>query len=101
MQPSIKLPIAFSVSRDNELSMIQDILTRLNHELIVVQVATGLHIDGGSTVNWGLVYHNAQSPTEAEVRAALEEAGLDLQHNAEIQPLRIWVENQPPGHAGG
>ena len=31
----------------------------------------------------------------ADVAAALKEAGLDAQHNAEIQPPRIWVNNEP------
>jgi hypothetical protein len=37
---------------------------------------------------------DGQPLTEADVAAALKEAGLDAQHNAEIQPPRIWVNNQ-------
>jgi hypothetical protein len=36
-----------------------------------------------------------QPLTDADVAAALKEAGLDAQHNAEIQPSRIWVNNDP------
>jgi len=63
--------------------------------LLVIQVATGVHVSGGSTVTWGLVYLDGQMLTEPEVHAALKKAGLDFQHNAEIQASRIWVDNQP------
>jgi hypothetical protein len=94
MQATIDLPRAFSVREDRELPLIQDLMARLNPKLLVAQVATGVHIDGGYTVNWGLVYMDGQPLTEADVAAALKEAGLDAQHNAEIQPPRIWVNNQ-------
>jgi hypothetical protein len=95
MQATIELPKAFSVRQDNELPLIQDLMTRLNPKLLVVQVATGVHVNGGSTVNWGLVYLDGQPLMDNEVQTALEEAGLDFQHNAEIQAPRFWVNNQP------
>jgi hypothetical protein len=88
MQTTIELPKAFSVRDDRELPLIQDLMARMNPKLLVTQVATGVHIEGGYTVNWGLVYLDGQPPTDADVAAALEEAGLDAQHNAEIQPSR-------------
>ena len=88
MQATIELPKAFSVREDRELPLIQDLMARLNPKLLVTQVATGVHVDGGYTVNWGLVYMDGQPPTDADVAAALKEAGLDAQHNAEIQPPR-------------
>jgi hypothetical protein len=88
MQAAIELPKAFSVRDDRELPLIQDLMTRLNPKLVVTQVATGMHVDGGYTVNWGLVCLDGQPPTEADVAAALKEAGLDAQHNAEIQEPR-------------
>jgi hypothetical protein len=94
MQATVELPIAFSVREDREIPLVQNVMTRLNPKLLVVQVATGLHIKGGYTVNWGLVYLDGQAVTDEDVRAALEEAGLDSEHNAEIQPSRIWVNNQ-------
>ena len=94
MQAAVELPRAFSVRDDRELTLIQDLMARLNPQLLVVQVATGLHVHSGGTVTWGLVYLDGQSLTDKDVEAALEEAGLDLQHNAEIQPSRIWVNNQ-------
>ena len=88
MKVSIELPKAFSVRHDGELPLIQDLVARLNPKLLVTQVATGVHVDGGYTVNWGLVYMEGQTLTDADVAAALKEAGLDAQHNAEIQPPR-------------
>ena len=95
MQATIELPAAFSVRDDRELPLIQDLMARLNPKLVVVQVATGMHVNGGSTVNWGLVHLDGQPLVDSEVKAALEKAGLDFQHNSEIQPPRIWVNNQP------
>ena len=95
MKVTIELPKAFSVRDDRELPLIQDLMARLNPKLLVAQVATGVHVDGGYTVNWGLVYMDGQPLTDADVAAALKEAGLDAQHNAEIQAPRIWVNNEP------
>ena len=95
METTIELPKAFSVRDDRELPLIRDLMARLNPKLFVAQVATGVHIDGGYTVNWGLVYMDGQPLTDADVAAALKEAGLDAQHNAEIQQPRIWVSNEP------
>ena len=95
MEATVELPKAFSVRDDRELPLVQDLMARLNPKLLVAQVATGVHVDGGYTVNWGLVYMDGQPLTDADVAAALKEAGLDAQHNAEIQPARIWVNNHP------
>ena len=93
MQATIELPKAFSVRDDGELTLVQDLLAKLNPNLLVVQVATGLHVHGGCTVNWGLIYMDGQSITDEELHAALKDAGLDFEHNAEIQSSRIWVNN--------
>jgi hypothetical protein len=95
MEATVELPKAFSMRHAGELPLIQDLMARLNPKLLVTQVATGIHIEGGYTVNWGLVYIDGQPLTDADVAAALKEAGLDAQHNAEIQPSRIWVNNEP------
>jgi hypothetical protein len=94
MKVTIELPKAFSIRHDGEIPLIQDLLARLNPNILVSLVATGMHVNGGYTVNWGLVYMEGQPLTDADVAAALEEAGLDAQHNAEIQPPRIWVNNE-------
>jgi hypothetical protein len=95
MQATVELPKAFSVRDEREISLVQHLMERLNPRLLVMQVATGVHVAGGSTLTWGLVYLDGQVLTEPEVHAALKEAGLDFQHNAEIQGSRIWVDNQP------
>ena len=56
MYASVEMPKAFSVRDDREMQLVQDLMTRLNPDLLVIQVATGVHVDGGSTVNWGLVH---------------------------------------------
>jgi hypothetical protein len=94
MKATVELPKAFSVRDDREFVLIQDLMARLSPKLFVAQVATGVHVDGGCTVNWGVVYMDGQPLTDVDVAAALKEAGLDDQHNAEIQPPRIWVNNQ-------
>ena len=94
MQATIELPKAFSVGDDCEFPLIKDLMARLNPKLLVVQVATGLHVNSGCTVNWGLVYLDGQPLTHQEVQAALQEAGLDARHNAELQPSRVWVDDQ-------
>jgi hypothetical protein len=66
----------------------------MNPKLLVAQVATGLHVNSGCTVNWGLVYLDGQMLSDEDVQTALEEAGLDSEHNAELQPSRIWINNQ-------
>jgi hypothetical protein len=96
MKATIKLPIAFSVRDDREFPLVQELVIRLNPQLLVAQVATGMHVDGGYTVNWGLVYLDGQQITDENVADALKEAGLDAQHNAEIQPPRIWVNHDIP-----
>jgi hypothetical protein len=68
MQAAIELPKAFSVRDDRELPLIQDLMARLNPKLLVIQVATGVHVDGGSTVNWGLVYLDGQPLTDEEIQ---------------------------------
>lgn len=98
MKTEVKLPKAFSVRDDREILLVRELITRMNPKLRVTQVATGIHIDGGYTVNWALVYMDGQAITDEEVEIALKEAGLDAQHNVEIQPSRIWVNNEPSGH---
>ncbi|HBO46285.1 MAG TPA: hypothetical protein DD670_20640 [Planctomycetaceae bacterium] len=88
------LPKAFAMHDDRELPLIQDLMARLNPKLLVIQVATGVHVDGGFTVNWGLVFMDGHLPTDADVATALDEAGLDAQHNAEIQATTISINNE-------
>jgi len=95
MQASIELPKAFSVRDDREFPLVQDLMARLTPTLLVVHAAMGVHVNGGPTVHWGLVYLDGQPLLKKEVRAALEDAGLDFQHNAEIRALPNWVDREP------
>jgi hypothetical protein len=85
MQAKVELPKAFSVRDEHEFYPIQHLTARLNPQLRVVQVATGVHVNGGCTVLWGVVYLEGQPPTRKEVEAALREAGFDFAHNVLVQ----------------
>jgi len=85
MQTTIRLPAAFSVRDEHEFLPFQHLLARLNPQLLVNRVATGVHVDGGGTVFWGLVYLADERPSKKAVEAALREAGFDFAHNVLIQ----------------
>ena len=89
MRVEVEVPKAFSFRDDHEIYVHQHLMARLNPRLRVEQVATGVHVDGGGTVIWGLVYLEERPPTADEVEAALEEAGFDLKHNRPIQKLDL------------
>jgi hypothetical protein len=81
MQAQVELPKAFSVRDEHEFLPIHHLMARLNPEFTVRQVATGVHVDGGGTVFWGLVYLNGEPPSKLRVENALREAGFDFAHN--------------------
>ena len=56
MLTKVQLPKAFSVRDEHEFYPMQHLMARLNPELMVKPVATGVHVDGGGTVFWGIVY---------------------------------------------
>jgi len=85
MQTAIEIPQAFSVRDEHEFYPFQHLLARLNPELRVVQIATGVHIHGGCTVFWGLVYQDGQELTKQHVEAALKRAGYNFAQNGQIQ----------------
>ena len=58
MQAKIELPKAFSVRRARVFPM-QHLMARMNPKLMVVQVATGRHVNGGCTVLWVLSMRKA------------------------------------------
>lgn len=93
MQSKVELPKAFSVRDENEFYAFQHLMSRLNHKLIVKQVATGVHVNGGCTVFWGLVYLDGQPPNKKEVEAALKEAGFDFVHNVLTQVSNVWTNH--------
>jgi len=93
MHVNVELPKAFSVRDENEFLPIQHLMARLHPQLVVKQVATGVHVDGGSTVFWGLVYLNGKPPDKKKVEAALREAGFDFAHNVLTQAAFVWTDH--------
>jgi hypothetical protein len=93
MQAKIELPKAFSVRDENEFFAFQHLTARLNPNLTVKEVATGVHVEGGCTVFWGLVYLENQPPSMKEVEAALKEAGFDFGHNVLTQAAYVWTNH--------
>ena len=63
MHSKVELPKAFSVRDEHEFVPIQHLMARLNPQFVVKQIATGVHVDGGSTVFWGLVYLKSEPPS--------------------------------------
>jgi hypothetical protein len=93
MYATIDLPKAFSVRDEHEFLPIQHLLARLNPKLMVRQIATGVHVDGGETVFWGLVYLNGGPPGKKKVVTALREAGFDFVHNVLTQVVFVWTDH--------
>jgi hypothetical protein len=91
MHAGVELPKAFSVRDEHEFLPIQHLMERLNPKLMVTQVATGVHVDGGGTVFWGLVYLNGEPPSKKKVETALREAGFDFAHNVLTQAAYVWT----------
>ncbi len=93
MQSTVCLPKAFSVRDEHELFPVQHLMGRLNPKLIVKQVATGVHVHGGCTVFWWIVYLDGQPPARKEVETALKEAGFDFGHNVLTQIANVWTDH--------
>jgi hypothetical protein len=90
MLTKVRLPKAFSVRDEHEFYPMQHLMARLNPDLMVKQVATGVHIDGGGTVFWGIVYTGENPPSRQQVQDALREAGFDFQHNGLARVELAW-----------
>jgi hypothetical protein len=93
MHATIELPKAFAVRDEHEFFPIQHLMDRLNPKLMVRQIATGVHVDGGETVFWGLVYLNGEPPSKKKVETALREAGFDFVHNVVTQAAFVWTDH--------
>ena len=93
MHAKVELPKAFSVRDEHEFFPIQHLMARLNPELQVKQIATGVHVEGGGTVFWGLVYLNGEPPCKKMVEIALREAGFDFAHNVLTQAAFVWTDH--------
>ncbi len=81
MHATMELPKAFSVMHEYEFLPIQHLMARLNPKLLVKRVATGVHVNGGGIVFWGLVYLHDEPPSKLKVEKALREAGFDFAYN--------------------
>ena len=84
MEITVQVPKAFSVRDENEFYAFQHLLSRMNPQLRIAPLATGLHVSGGCTVFWGLAYVTGQHPAREDILAALKEAGFDLKRNSSI-----------------
>lgn len=82
MDADVRIPQAFSVRDENEFLAFEHLLARLNPQLRVKSIGVGLHVEGGYTVYWGLVYLEGQKVTAAEFDAALDDAGFHFQHSS-------------------
>jgi hypothetical protein len=92
MLTKIQLPKAFSVRDEHEFYPMQHLMARLNPDLMVKPVATGVHVEGGGTVFWGIVYSGENPPTRPQVEAALREAGFDFGHKEMTGIELAWNE---------
>jgi hypothetical protein len=52
-----------------------------------------VHVDGGGTVHWGLVYLTGKPPGKKKVEAALREAGFDFAHNVLAQGAIVLTDD--------
>jgi len=96
MHAKVELSKAFSVRDEHEFFPIRHLMWRLNPKLMVRQIATGVHVNGGGTVIWGLAYLNGEPPSKMKVEIALREAGFDFAHNVLTQAAFVWTD-----HSGG
>jgi hypothetical protein len=99
MHSKVELPKAFSVRDEQEFLPIQHLMARLNPQFVVKQIATGVHLDGGGTVFWGLVYLQSEPPSKTKVEMALREAGFDFAHNVLTQMADVRTDHS--GEGGG
>ena len=89
MQVNIHLPSAFSVHDENEFFAFQHLLARMNAQIRVAQVATGVHVNGGCTVYWGVVHHDQQVVTKDDIKQALAAAGFDFDSNPPLPDVQL------------
>ena len=100
MQLNIQLPSAFSVHDENEFFAFQHLLARMNAQIRVAQVATGVHVNGGCTVYWGVVHHDEQVVTTEDMKHALAAAGYDFDHNPPLDDLDLTAAGSSQNREG-
>ena len=90
MQTTVELPKAFSVRDESEFLPVKHVMARMNPSLRVTRVASGVHVNGGSTVFWGLIHLDGHPLSKKDVETALREAGFDFGHNVLIRASDLW-----------
>jgi len=88
VKAQVELPKAFSVREENEFYPIQHLMARLNPRLVVTQAGTGVHVNGGCTVFWGVVHLEGQSPSRKEVEGVLRVI-------VSMSPSSVWRRGEP------
>jgi hypothetical protein len=92
--PIEKAPLAVENHHSTRRSLTLDVSQHPSViQLQVKQVATGVHVDGGNTVHWGLIYLNGKPPDKKNVEIALREAGFDFVHNVLTQVAFVWTDH--------
>jgi len=94
VKAQVRLPQAFSVRDEHEFSPIQHLMARLNPRLVVTQAGTGVQVNGGCTVFWGVVHFEGQPPSRKQLEAALAEARFDFAHNVLTNASELWTGSQ-------
>ena len=84
MQITVQVPKAFSVRDENEFHAFQHLMARMHPDLRVHQVATGVHVNGGCTVFWGIVSVAGQKLSPDQLATALQEAGFDARRSGAL-----------------
>jgi len=97
MHSKVELPKAFSVGNEHEFLPIQHLMARMNPQIVVKRIATGVHVDGGGTVFWGLVYLKSEPPSRKKVETALREAGFDFADNELAQAASVLMDHTENG----
>ena len=100
MHAKVELPKAIAVRDEHEFLPVQHLLERLNPQLTVREVVTGVHVDGGGTVHWGLVYLKGEPPSRKKMESALREAGFDFAHNVLTQAALVWTDHSGEDQKG-
>ena len=101
MKVTVEVPQAFLARGENEIAQIQHLMSRLNPQLAVKQVATAIHVDGGDTVLWGLVCLEGQPLDQKDVEAVLREAGFDFEHSDQAQATNLCASLPGEGAVEG
>ena len=91
MKTTVNIPVAFSLRDENEFFPMRHVMARMDSHITVTHVATGKHVNGGSTVLWGLVHKEGQPLTKQEVEDALREAGFDFARDGSIHASKLWA----------